>query len=124
VLDLLDFVQVLGQALACVLCVNPTRCFFNNFADRSVLDNFSDIDRVVHRLKNPVLERISHFNKLEELQPEVLQLVGVVFEQVKIVADSRQNLIEVFLLLALIFLNLISGCLGCLLGLLTLPWVL
>ena len=105
ILDLLDLFEVLAECLACILRADPTLSLLRDRHDCLVLDHCADVDRVVHATEDAALIRVLNFDKLEQLQPQGLQLVSIVLKQVKIVADCAQNLIKVLLELTTILLS-------------------
>lgn len=100
VLDLSDFLQVLFQVLACLVRPNPLFSLLDYRINRLVLDHRLNVDAVVHLSEDAALIGVLDVDVLEELQPEGLQLVRVVLEQVEVVADCGENLVEVLLQLA------------------------
>ena len=105
-LDLLDFVQVLLQRLALLGRVVPALGLVDDRRDRLVLDHDPNVDQVVHIAENAALVVVADADVVEQLQPKRLKLVSVVLEQVKVVAHRRQDLVEVLLQLATVFLRL------------------
>jgi hypothetical protein len=45
-------------------------------------------------LENAVLTGVLHLNIIEQLEPQVFQLVGVVFEEIEVVSDGGENLVK------------------------------
>ena len=56
-------------------------------------------------LKDAILTIVFHFHIVQKLQPQIFQLVSIVFEQIKIVPNCRQYLIELSLELTTIILG-------------------
>ena len=105
VLDLLDLVKVLFEGLARVRGIVPPLRLLNDRRDRLVFDDGADVDLVVHGAEDAILIRILHLHVLQQLQPQRLQLVRVVLEEVKVVANSAEDFVEVFGRLALVGLG-------------------
>ena len=89
IFDLLDLVQVFFKSFAGVGRVVPSLSLLYDRCYRLVLDHSANIDRVVHTAEYAALIRILHTHIFEQLQPECLQLVGIVLEQVEVVSYSR-----------------------------------
>ena len=49
---------------------------------------------VMSLLEYAVLTSVLHLHVVEQLQPQVFQLVGVVLKEIEVVSDSGKNLIE------------------------------
>ena len=105
-LDLLDLVQVLLQRLARMGRVVPSLRFVDDRHDRLVANHGANINAVVHLAENAALVRILNSNVVQQLQPEGLQFVRVVFEQIEVVAHRGENLIKDLLQLATVFFGL------------------
>lgn len=68
-------------------------------------DHFFDVGAVVYSLEDRVGAVILQLNEVQKLQPEVLKLVSVVFEELKIVANCTQNFIKLWLKFAIALHN-------------------
>ena len=79
-LDLLDLVQVLLQRLALLWRVVPAFGLVDDRRDRLVLDHDPNVNLVVHRAEYTALVVVADADVVEQLQPERLQLVSVVFK--------------------------------------------
>jgi hypothetical protein len=77
-----------------VIGLDPARGLFDDLLDHVVLDNFADVDLVMSLLENAVLTGVLHLHIIEQLEPQVFQLVGVVLEEIEVVSDGGENLIE------------------------------
>ena len=93
-LDLVDFLEVVLEGAAPVLRVVPVVRLRDDRCDRAVVDHCADVHVVVHLAEDAALVRVLDVHELEQLQPQVLQLVCVVLEQIKVVAHSGQHLIK------------------------------
>ena len=105
IFDLLNLVQVFFESFAGVGRVVPSLGLFDDRCYRLVLDHSANVDRIVHTAEYAALIRILHTHILEQLQPEGLQLVGIVLEQVEVVSYSRQDLVKVLLELSAVLLS-------------------
>lgn len=105
-LDLVDLLKVLLQLPAARRRVLPLRRLGDDRGDRCVVYHRADIDLVVHLPEYAALVGVLDIDELEQLQPQILQLVRVVLEQVEVVAHSRQDLVEVFLQFAAVLVHL------------------
>lgn len=101
-LDLLDFLKVFLKGFRSMWRVVPFRRFFNNCSDRSIFNDNSDVDGIVHAAENPALIRIRHIHVLEKLKPEGLKFVSIVLEEIKVVSNGGEYFVEVFLEVAAI----------------------
>ena len=99
-LDLLDLVQVFPEYFGGVVGALPAGGLFNDLLYHLVLDHFADVDLVVGLLEDAVLAGVLDLHVIEQLEPEVLQLVSVVLEEVEIVSDGGENLVKLGLQLA------------------------
>lgn len=72
----------------------PARSLFNDLLNHVVLDHFANVDLVVSLLEDAILTSVLHFHIVEQLQPQVLQLVSVVLEEIEVVTNCRKNLIK------------------------------
>jgi len=106
-LNLTNFIQMIRQLLGSKISVDPFGCFIDDLFDDRVFDDFFDVDRVVHVFKNAVFGGVIDAQNLEQLQPQVFQLVCVILKEVKIVTNCRQNLIKVLLRLTALLLRII-----------------
>lgn len=61
----------------------------------------------MHVFKNAVFGGVIDAQNLQQLQPQVFQLVCVILKEVEIVAYRRQNLIKVLLRLTALLLGII-----------------
>ena len=68
---------------------DPARRFFDDLLNNVVLDYFANVNLIVRLFEDAILASVFDFHVVEQLQPQVFQLVGVVFEQVEVVADCR-----------------------------------
>ena len=69
--DLLNLFEMLGQYFRCVWCSNPPRCFFDDFLNDIVLDDFANVDLVVCPLEYTILAGVLNFHVVEQLEPEI-----------------------------------------------------
>jgi len=87
-LDLLDLVQVLFQGLACMLGPFPAGCLSDDGLNSFVLDHRVNVNGVVHPAEDAALVDVPHVHEVQQLEPQRLQLVCIVFEEVEVVAHS------------------------------------
>ena len=69
--NLLYLLEVFSKYFSCVCCSNPTRCFFDDLLDNTILDDFSDIDLIMSLLEDTVLTCIFDLHVVKELEPKV-----------------------------------------------------
>ena len=74
--------------------LDPARGLFDDLLDHVVLDHFADVDLVMSLLENAVLAGVFHLHIVEQLEPQVFQLVGVVLEEIEVVSDGGENLVK------------------------------
>lgn len=101
-LYLFDFLQVTLQLLAGTLRVHPLLGLFNDFLDHVEANDLANVGRVVRPLEQCVLRVILKAQKVEQLQPQVFQLVRIVLEQLEVVADCREDFVKFGLQLAVV----------------------
>ena len=82
------------------LVVSPLLGFEDNLLNVGVLDDGADVDRVVHLFEDLRLLHVLQLEVVQQLQPQVLQLVRVVFEQFEVVAHGGQDLVKLRLMVS------------------------
>jgi len=87
---------VLGDAWV----AHPARRLLDDGLDARVLYDDLYVYGVVHLSKHQCLLSVFEFEIVQQLQPEVFQLVSVVFEQVEVVTHCRQDFIELGVILS------------------------
>ena len=80
---------------------HPARRLLDDGLDARVLYDDLYVYGVVHLSKHQCLLSIFEFEIVQQLQPEVFQLVSVVFEQVEVVTHCRQDFIELGVILSI-----------------------
>lgn len=105
VFDLLDLVKVFFESFAGIGRVIPSLGLLDDRCYRLVLDHSANVDGIVHSAEYAALIRILHTHILQQLQPEGLQLVGIVLEKIEVVSYSRQDLVKVLLELSAVLLS-------------------
>ena len=89
--------------------LDPARGLFDDLLNHVVLDHFADVDLVMSLLEDAVLAGVLHLHIVEQLEPQVFQLVGVVLEEVEVVSDGGEDLVEFRLEVTAIVLGLQLG---------------
>lgn len=98
----LNFFKIAHKVFRGTFSTNPFFCFLNNFLDYTELNYFLNILVVVGPLEHGVFTVVFQFQKVQQLQPKILELVRIIFEQFKVVTNRTQNLIEFCLELSVI----------------------
>ena len=101
-LNLTDLLQVGTQVIRSRLSVLPLSGFFDDLLDHVMLDHLTDVDHVVGFLEHGILTMALQVEIIKQLEPQVFQLVSIVLEEVKVVANSREDLVELLLELAVV----------------------
>lgn len=108
-LNLPNFVQVVGQLLRRKISVYNLGRLIYDLLDDLILDHLLNVDGVVHVFEDSVFAGVVYSQNFEQLQPQVFQLVSVIFEQVEVVADGRQNLVKILLRLTAQLLRIVHS---------------
>lgn len=75
----------------------------NYFLNDVKLDDFSNVDSIVGLFENLKLRVVFQLQKVQQLQPEVFQLVSIVFKELKVVADRWKYFVELGLKVFIVF---------------------
>ena len=94
VLDLVDLFKIVLQAVRCEGCVHVAGGLSHDLLDHVELDHLADVGVVVGALEHLGLGAVLEVQVLEELEPDLFELVGVVFEKFEVVTDRRKDLVE------------------------------
>ena len=84
-----------------------------------VLDDLANVNLVVSLLEDTVLAGILDLDVVEQLQPQVLKLIRIVLEEIKVVTYCREDFIKLCLKITTVvfraqlhdFLRLVFACL-------------
>ena len=99
----LNLFEMIPQNLIHLGGLLPALSLLVDGRDGGVLDDDADVNWIVHLTEETQWVIISHTNIWKQLDPESLQLIGVVLEQVKVVTDSGQYFIEALLSSIILF---------------------